>query len=181
MTTLIPPPPATAPLTYDADGNMLTDGTGKTYVWDCENRWIQVTLPNNELVKYHYDAGSRRVKREHIVTTSSENLSETTTETITYLYDGWNVISETNGSATAPIITKSYIWGLDLSNSHQGAGGVGGLLATIDRVAGAPQLYFHAYDANGNTMALFSHYFSDTGEGYDMNGNNIYMNIYTWK
>ncbi|MDR1498576.1 MAG: hypothetical protein LBS59_09315, partial [Puniceicoccales bacterium] len=69
----------------------LTDGTGKIYTWDCENRLIQVTLQNatatTEIVRYYYDGISRCVKREHIIPTK-------TTTTTTYLYDGWNVIHE---------------------------------------------------------------------------------------
>jgi RHS repeat-associated protein len=140
--------------TYDDDGNMLTDGSGKTYQWDCENRLIQVSLPNSEIVKYDYDGNSRRIKREHITST----LNDTTT----YLYDGWNVIYEANQKsqisnneiASTINSSKSYIWGLDLSNSLQGAGGVGGLLATKTTNANLTQSHFHIYDASGNTSEL---------------------------
>ena len=40
-----------------------------------------------------------------------------------------------------------YLWGLDLSGTPQGAGGVGGLLAVIDDNANT---YMPVYDANGN-------------------------------
>jgi RHS repeat-associated protein len=43
------------------------------------------------------------------------------------------------------------MWGLDLSGSMQGAGGVGGLLAVNDVANGA---HFAAYDGNGNVAAL---------------------------
>ena len=43
-------------------------------------------------------------------------------------------------------MTNIYIWGLDLSGTVQGAGGVGGLLAVLRN--GTP--YFPCYDANGN-------------------------------
>ena len=82
--TTPPVPPMTSSLAYDDDGNMLSDGTGKIYGWDCENRLIQVTLPNGEFVKNYYDAQSRRVKHEHITTVA--------TGTTTYLHDGWNVL-----------------------------------------------------------------------------------------
>ncbi|MDR0536072.1 MAG: hypothetical protein LBG65_06990 [Puniceicoccales bacterium] len=63
---------------------MLTDGTGKTCVCDCENRLIQATLPNNELAKYFYDAKDRRIERERVF---SEDL-----ESAIYLYDEWMAI-----------------------------------------------------------------------------------------
>jgi RHS repeat-associated protein len=43
------------------------------------------------------------------------------------------------------------MWGLDLSGSMQGAGGVGGLLAVNDWANGA---HFAAYDGNGNVVAM---------------------------
>jgi len=46
---------------------------------------------------------------------------------------------------------QSYVWGLDLSGSLQGAGGVGGLVAV--RSTGSPAR-FAVFDGNGNVMAL---------------------------
>ena len=130
---------------YDADGNMLTDGEGKTYTWDGENRLIQVTLPNSEIVRYSYDGQSRRVKREHF--------SSAATETTTYLYDGWNVIAEWHSPTSGLGLLTSRIWGLDLSYGLQGAGGVGGLLASIAH-GSSPIASFPTYDGNGNVSDL---------------------------
>jgi RHS repeat-associated protein len=58
-----------------------------------------------------------------------------------FIYDGWNLLQETTGTN----VTR-YIWGLDLSGSMQGAGGIGGLLCVIEN--GVP--YYPATDANGN-------------------------------
>ena len=131
--------------TYDDDGNMLTDGEGKIYTWDGENRLIQVTLPNSEIVRYSYDGQSRRVKREHF--------SSAATETTTYFFDGWNVIAETKQVGSADPQLKTHIWGLDLSNTLQGAGGVGGLLASIAH-GPSPIASFPSYDGNGNVSDL---------------------------
>jgi RHS repeat-associated protein len=46
---------------------------------------------------------------------------------------------------------KSYLWGLDLSGSLQGAGGVGGLVA-VKLSSGTA--HFAAYDGNGNVAGL---------------------------
>lgn len=43
-----------------------------------------------------------------------------------FIYDGWNLVAELNG--TNNMVIKSFVWGLDLSGSLQGAGGVEGLL-----------------------------------------------------
>jgi len=58
-----------------------------------------------------------------------------------FVYDGWNMIQERNN-----IVVREHVWGLDLSQSLQGAGGVGGLLATED----SSGVYYVTFDANGN-------------------------------
>ena len=96
-------------------------------------------------------------------------------KTINFLWDNWNIISET---AVSPIpnssllITNSvsYVWGVDLSGSLQGAGGVGGLL-TVIRDDG---VFTPTYDANGNV----SEYIASDGTiaahyEYDAFGNTV--------
>jgi RHS repeat-associated protein len=68
-----------------------------------------------------------------------------------FLCDGWNLIAELNG--TNNTVIRSYTWGLDLSGSQQGAGGVGGLLMVKDASQGT---HFAAYDLNGNMAGLVS-------------------------
>jgi RHS repeat-associated protein len=48
---------------------------------------------------------------------------------------------------------RTYLWGLDLSGSEQGAGGVGGLLKITDYTSGTTH-HFVAYDGNGNVAGL---------------------------
>jgi RHS repeat-associated protein len=57
--------PITSTFTFDATGNMLTDGS-KTYVWDAENRLVQIIYPGlNNYSKFTYDAlGNRTVIEE---------------------------------------------------------------------------------------------------------------------
>ena len=62
---------------------------------------------------------------------------------LTFVYDGWNLIAELDLTGRA---LRTHLWGLDLSGSQQGAGGVGGLLAT----ATPERAVFLSYDANGN-------------------------------
>ena len=67
----------------------------------------------------------------------------------TFAYDDWNLIHETvvaiDGGTTS-VSEVQYFWGLDLSDTLQGAGGVGGLLA----VSSNGQFFFPTYDNNGN-------------------------------
>jgi len=96
-------------------------------------------------------------------------------QTTNFLWDNWNIISETTVSPipnSSFLITNSvsYVWGVDLSGSLQGAGGVGGLLAVIsDDGVFAP-----TYDANGN----ISEYIDSVGNivahyEYDAFGNTV--------
>jgi RHS repeat-associated protein len=165
------------PPTYDDDGNTLTDGTGKIYTWDCENRLIQVTLQNatatTEIVRYYYDGISRRVKREHIIPTK--------TTTTTYLYDGWNVIFEStiktevvgNSSSSS---TKIHLWGLDISPALQRSGGIAGLLSSKYIENGIGSISFCTFDAAGNLCNILL----PTGEigasyQYDATGKTIWI------
>lgn len=110
---------------------------GWTFAWDGENRLISVSSNGVPVVQNQYDYMSRRI------------MKATATQTNTFLYDGWNLIRESIGAATPT--SRSYVWGLDLSGTLQGAGGVGGLLAML-----SPDscLLTPAYDANGNITDL---------------------------
>jgi RHS repeat-associated protein len=84
---------------------------------------------------------------------SVPNAADTTgpavTTTTRYLYDGWNLLAEISSAGSA---VRTYAWGLDLSGSAQGAGGVGGLISVTDSVGGTA--HFAAYDGNGNVAGL---------------------------
>ncbi|MGE0087185.1 MAG: RHS repeat domain-containing protein [Desulfococcaceae bacterium] len=66
-----------------------------------------------------------------------------------FVYEGWNVVKETAVTGGAPS-EKYYVWGPDLSQSVQGAGGIGGLLCSSEN--GTVLYYF--YDGNGNVSQL---------------------------
>jgi len=119
-----------APL-YDADGN-LTNYNGWTFTWDAENRLI-AAVNGSTVVSNQYDYMSRRISKDSGGVTRM------------YVYDGWNLVQEVIGTST-----NNYIWGLDLSGSLQGAGGIGGLLSA--NLNGTQAFYF--YDANGNVSDL---------------------------
>jgi RHS repeat-associated protein len=68
-------------------------------------------------------------------------------ETRRYVWDGYNIAAEIVVDEVTPSTNVTYYtWGLDLSGTLQGAGGVGGLLAVV-RSDGT---FFPCYDANGN-------------------------------
>ncbi|WP_353568649.1 RHS repeat-associated core domain-containing protein [Haloferula sargassicola] len=149
---------------YDLDGNAtsypvpVAPTTNATMVWDAENRLVSLTV-SGTTTTYLYDAQSRRIAKK----TGS-------TSTLT-VYDGWNPVADYQQSGTgAPALSRRYQWGLDLSGSLQGAGGVGGLLAV--KIGSA--LHYPQYDGNGNV----TEYLSSSGAAsasfmYDAYGNTI--------
>jgi RHS repeat-associated protein len=66
------------------------------------------------------------------------------------VYDGWQVVEEKQIAAGAAT-TNYYTWGLDLSDSRRGAGGIGGLLS-VDGMSS--RTLFYTFDGNGNVRQL---------------------------
>jgi len=151
---------------YDADGNLTQDGRW-TYTWDAENRLIAVEtrsdvvaqasgLPRQKL-EFTYDAQGRRIQKKGSTWSGSQ---WSVVSDLRFLYDGWNLLAEfsVNPSTLTFTLTRSYTWGLDLSGSMQGAGGVGGLLQVSafspSDGAATPSSRFAAFDGNGNIIGL---------------------------
>jgi len=134
----------------DADGNMTNDGRW-TFTWDAENRLVSMqalsSVPNGAKKKldFMYDYGGRRTQKIVSTWNGSAYVAQSTNK---FLYDGWNLIAELNHTNG---LIRSYIWGLDLSGSMQGAGGVGGLLAIKPT---GTNTFFVSYDGNGNVTDL---------------------------
>ena len=95
---------------------------------------------------------------------AADTASPAVTTTTRYLYDGWNLLAEVSTAGSA---VRSYTWGLDLSGSSQGAGGVGGLLALTDNAGNA--VHFAAYDGNGNISGLVRADAGTLSASYDYN------------
>jgi RHS repeat-associated protein len=138
--------------TYDDDGNLLSDGRWN-YTWDGENRLTRLEtksgLPGpRQRLDFAYDGLSRRIQKKVSLWNSGSG-SFALSETRSYIYDGWNPMTETIELAAGGTSEKRYVWGLDVSGSLQGAGGVGGLVFAGN--AGSAS-WCPAYDGNGNVM-----------------------------
>jgi RHS repeat-associated protein len=137
-------------MTYDTDGNLLSDGHWN-YTWDAENRLTTMEALTNlvtavrKKLDFTYDAQGRRIQK--LVSSGWNGSAYTVTSTNKCIYDGWNKIVDLNGTNG---VVQTYTWGPDLSGSMQGAGGVGGLLA----VATTNATHFVINDGNGNVAAL---------------------------
>jgi RHS repeat-associated protein len=114
---------------------------------NAENQLKSVTVPGVSVSTFVYDYIGRRVKKSvHFLSGGSSDYS------VTYVYSGWNKIQETKAVGST-VTTKNFVWGLDLSQSMEGAGGIGGLLAVVDG-SGSANLF--SYDGNGNVSELLA-------------------------
>jgi RHS repeat-associated protein len=116
------------------------------------------------MVTYAYDSQSRRIARTEYPLPLGEGQGEGAQHTL-YLYDGWNCLAEYALQNSSFNLHTSLSWGLDLSDSLQGAGGVGGLLAITKHQAQSTTHYFPTFDGNGNVSeyltasgAIAAHY-----------------------
>ena len=151
--------PATNSYAYDADGNQTSDSLWVN-TWNAENRRVVIESCTTSGTGVPVAARAREVW--------------------THLPDGrWieRIVSTNNGTDYVPVLTNRYIWdgnvllavlnnvnalelsfmrGLDLSGTMQGAGGVGGLLAVFSPSAinSQPSTHFVANDGNGNVTML---------------------------
>ena len=134
-----------------------------TFTWHAENRLLRVQSRSDtpqgswRRVEWQYDALGRRIRQTTWSWLVQSNLW-VMTEDLGMVSDpllyGRHLL-ELNATN---VLARSYVWGLDLSGTLEGAGGVGGLLwVTLHSGSGAAAgTHFCAYDGNGNVVALAS-------------------------
>ena len=109
------------------------------------------SLDSEELVKFFPELAGRRYSKKVYAWVGSgwsPILSRL------FLYDGWNLQAELD-ALRSNSLWASYIWGLDLSGTTQGAGGVGGLLFASSVPLGN-KVQAVCADGNGNIGAYVS-------------------------
>ena len=129
-------------LTYDADGNLTSDGTN-TYTWNARNQLTQITQGGNVQLSFSYDSLGRRVTK----TVGSGTPTQ-------YLYDGENVVQETQGNSINPILNGL---GIDerfarndvIGRTYYLTDFIGSTIALTDSTGAIRQRY--SYDPYGNT------------------------------
>ena len=173
----------TKTLTHDADGNLTSDGS-RNFTWTAENRLKKVEpvaplTTGAKKVEFKYDYLGRRIQK----TVSRWNGSaHTLASNEKFLYDDWTergsaemaqaLLASAGPNGRAPLgrtfgnlvavynaassnaLLKTHTWGLDLSRSLQGVGGVGGLLGVKEQSGTHAGTYHFAYDANGNVTEV---------------------------
>jgi RHS repeat-associated protein len=129
-------------LTFDANGNMTTDETGKQLVYDGWNRLVQAkTNGGTNLVTYEYDALTRRVTTTPQGGTARED----------YHSAAWQVTEEREGST----VKNQYVWSLayvDAMVLRDRDAAAGGNLGKSG--SGLEERLYAQQDANHNTTAL---------------------------
>jgi RHS repeat-associated protein len=145
-------PPQAEAIAHDHDGNLTADGRWE-FGWDGENRLVDIRtraqahtngVPRQR-VRFDYDASGRVLERREFRWEAGTWTNNLTTR---YLYDGWQCIAEFSGSGAT---RRTHVWGLDISESRRGAGGLGGLLWLNTATNGT---HVAAYDGNGSVLGL---------------------------
>ena len=64
---------------YDANGNTLSDPSGKSYSWDFENRLTQAVVPgsNGGTTTFKYDPFGRRIQKSGPLGTTNKTWGQT--------------------------------------------------------------------------------------------------------
>lgn len=135
--------PTSVSLSSDNNGNLTNDGT-RSFGYDSENQLTNVMVAGQWRSSFIYDGlNRRRIARDY----SWSGSAWVETNETHYVYDGYLILQE-RGTNNNVLVT--YTRGLELSDSLQEAGGIGGLLARTDANGST---FYHA-DGIGNITAL---------------------------
>ncbi|MES2736646.1 MAG: RHS repeat-associated core domain-containing protein [Verrucomicrobiota bacterium] len=157
-------------LEYDEDGNLVGDSRWN-YAWDAENRLVTMETaisavsagaPRRKLT-FNYDSESRRIGKQVYEWTTLGAWQLVINRR--FIYNGWNMAAEVEGAE----ILSINVWGLDLSQNMQGAGGAGGLLWSSSTKQNNISTRFMVFDGNGNVTGLVDANSSTLLARYDYN------------
>jgi len=150
-------PPEEESFNYDGDGNRQ-DSSQWDYGWDSRNRLVRArtkdweTAPSGWDVKFDYDAEGRRFKKETI---RFENGEVVESKVIVFVWDGWDLVYERHQDGFGNLLfDRKYVWGPDISGTHGGAGGAGGLLMIRETKGQTQNDYYPIYDGSGHVVGL---------------------------
>ena len=150
---------------YDANGNTLSDPSGKQYTWDFENRLIQAVVPGTSggTTTFRYDPFGRRIQKSGPLGTTN------------YVYDGASLIEEVGSSG---YVAARYTQGkrIDEPLAQLSAGDTSyyeneglGSITSLTSTSGAPTNTY-SYNSFGNltsSSGAITSPFQYTGREYD--------------
>jgi len=148
---------------HDANGNLLGDGQW-TYTWNNENRLITAEIPQQKRLEFVYDHhGRRRIKK--VFSWDAQAQQWTLERETHFIWLDWLLLETRDVTHNR---RTDYILGTDLSGSFQGAGGIGGILASVTTDAnGNTSHQCFLYDFNGNVVNLADPVTGDTTATYE--------------
>ena len=125
-------------LTYDANGSMTADESGRIFVYDAWNRLVAVrNSSNSPIVEYELDALGRRIIEDRLNANTVDHL---------YYSTDWQVLEERRDGTSSGDVRRQYLWSIDY---------VDALTARVDYASGSVSATYHAqYDANWNITAI---------------------------
>jgi RHS repeat-associated protein len=152
----------TATPSYDANGNMLSDGTN-SYVWNARNQLASMDMSG---YSFQYDPFGRRVTKTIIGTTTN------------FLYDGANPVQEqSGGTAIANLLTggmDEYFQRTDSAGARSFlADALGSTFALTDSTGTVQASY--TYDPFGNTTVVGSSSSTYQFTGRENDGTGLYF------
>src|SRR5579859_4741478 len=157
-----------ASLTYDANGNLTSDGTN-TYTWNARNQLVSISGPVP--ASFQYDPFGRRV-------------SKTIGGTTQYLYDGANPVQEISGSSASANLLAGGVDEYFQRTDSAGASNfltdaLGSTLALADSTGTLQTQYtFEPFGNTSITGAATTNSFAYTGRELDATGLYFYRARY---
>ena len=150
-------------IAIDANGNTLTDASGKSYTWDFENRLTQAVVPGTGTTTFRYDPFGRRIQKSGPLGTTN------------YLYDGARLIEEADSSGN---ILARYAHSTEVDeplsmlrgtvNSYYQNDGIGSITSLSNQTAALAGTY--TFDSFGKLTAstgAITNPFRYTGREFD--------------
>ena len=150
-------PPENEEFNYDADGNRDASSLWE-YGWDSRNRLVRArtndwkTAAEGWDLRFDYDSEGRRFKKQ---VTRYEIGEPVERKNIHFVWDGWDLLYERHEDPFGNfLMDRKYLWGPDVSGSHGGAGGAGGLLLIRETRGEIEEDYYPLYDGTGHVTGL---------------------------
>ncbi|MGB6800838.1 MAG: RHS repeat-associated core domain-containing protein [Candidatus Sulfotelmatobacter sp.] len=153
--------------TYDANGNTLSDPSGKSYSWDFENQLTQAVVPGTGTVSFKYDPFGRRIYKQSPNATSI------------FVYDGVSLVGTINASGSevasytqGPLIDEPLAELRGSTTDYYAADGLGSITSLSNSTGALANTY--TYDSFGNTTAstgTVRNYFQYTAREFDSETN----------
>ncbi len=150
-------------IVIDANGNTLSDPSGKSYSWDFENRLTQVVNPGVGTTTFRYDPFGRRIYKQSPSFTSI------------FVYDIDNLLETLNASGSE-VASYTQTQKIDetlaelrsSTTDYYDADGLGSIISLSSSTGALANTY--TYDSFGNTTAstgTVRNYFQYTGREFD--------------